>query len=166
MRRTLLAAGLGAASAALIVAAGSSPVLAAIGSTQTCPIPVVALDPDSVSISTVTFPEMGPPTVTMTAAETPEEQGLKAPTVRLAAFRADGSNEVVDILHGLLGPSSSGAVSFAAPGAGAGVATQKITFAQPGTYSLGFFVTFDGGVHPCTSLLPTNHSFTVVVPTR
>jgi hypothetical protein len=84
--------------------------------------------------------------------------------VRLFAFRTNGANPVLDLIDGLLGPSTSGGASLSGPATGKGVATEKIMFSKAGTYTFGFIVLFDNGIHPCTSLLPTNHTVTVTIP--
>lgn len=157
MKKARLAVALAVAGVGLMSGPASASI--PIVGTQTCPIPVVGVDPDSV---TLTAPVLG--VATMTASETPAELGPGAPTVKLFAFRSESALPAADLLHGLTGPSSSGAVSFSGPATGHGAVAERVTFSAPGTYRIGFLALFDNGIHPCTSLLPTNHVFTVVVP--
>ncbi len=142
----------------LILAPG--PVHAATSNTQFCGI--LGVDPDSV---TVIPPNSDfPRTASIVASETPAELGPGAPTVRLFVFRTNGANPVLDLVDGLTGPSTSGGASLSGPATSpTGVATEHITFTRPGTYTFGFLALFDNGIHPCTSLLPTNHTVTVTV---
>jgi hypothetical protein len=134
---------------------------------QTCPVPIIGLDPDSV---TVTGPIVGTTpgvlaTATVIASETTPELGAGAPRVQLSVFRTDGANALGDLLNGLLGPSTSGGAHLSGPSGGSGAATETITFTAPGNYTFAFLVFFDNGIHPCTSLLPSNHTVTISVPT-
>ncbi|MHB8463587.1 MAG: hypothetical protein ACYDH6_06200 [Acidimicrobiales bacterium] len=116
---------------------------------------------------TLTAPVLTAPhavTASIIASETPAELGPKAPAVRLYVFRQGGANQVTDLLNALRGPSMSGPVSLSGPATGKGTATETVHISAAGTYTLGFLTLFDNGIHPCTSLAPTNHAFTVTVP--
>ena len=160
-RRVATALGL-AAGLALAPAGAALSSVAATADTQTCPVPVLGLDPDSVTLSGLSTTM--PATADVTAAETPGEMGPGAPTVRLFVYRQNGSNMIMDLLNGLRGPSTSGGASLSGPATGKGAATETITFSAPGTYTFGFIALFDNGIHPCASLLPTNHALTITVP--
>jgi hypothetical protein len=165
MKRTrLLGAAFGVLGAGLAVVGPAGVAASASSSTQFCAVPVVNVDPDSVALTGPVAGLGGTATAAVTAAETPAEQGPGAPTVRLYVFRQGGANQVTDLLHALMGPSQSGPVALSGPATGKGSATETVKFSAPGTYTLGFIALFDNGIHPCTSLLPTNHAFTVTVP--
>jgi hypothetical protein len=129
---------------------------------QTCPVPILGIDPDSVTAVGPIFGDHV--TGTITAAETKPEQGPNAPTTRIYVWRMNGANFLMDLLAGLMGPSTSGGASLSGPAMGKGVATETIHFSKPGTYVFGFLALFDSGIHPCTSLLPMNHTITMMVP--
>jgi hypothetical protein len=168
MRSRPVAVVLGLIAALLVFAQTGLSAAATPTNTQTCPVPLLGLDPDSV---TLTGPVISPvstggplATASVTASETPAELGPGAPTVRLFVYRSNGASPVQDLLNGLQGPSTSGGASLSGPATGSGMTTETITFSAPGTYVFDFIVLFDSGIHPCTSLLPPNHSLVVTVP--
>ena len=135
---------------------------------QTCPLPILGADPDTVTLS-------GPATLwppnhrlvgyTLTASETPGEKG-------------DGLQHGVTISYSV-GVSDGGATSPAQQtdakpptGAATGDFTVPVHFQlraqRPGqsarTYTITWTASFDGGVHTCSSNGSDQHPFTVTVP--
>lgn len=170
-RRTLLAAA-AAASTLFTVAATASEAAPAGGSSgrqqQTCPIPVVGADADTV---TLTGPAtLSPPNgrfvpYTLTAAETPGEQGDHLPHGITLSYSVN--------VGGAGSPAAPAQSSDAKPPSGmkAGDFSVPVHFAlralRPGSgnriYTISWTATFDGGPHTCSSSDSGEHPFTVTV---
>lgn len=171
--RPTLRASVAVASVLLTVAATSSGA-APTGSSpnkqqQTCPIPIVGADADTVTLT-------GPATLrppngrfvpyTLTAAETPGEQGDGLPhgitisySVRIGQ---PGSPSAPATSTDAKPPSGMTNGDFSVP------IHFKLRATRPGTgsrtYTIAWTATFDGGPHTCSSSDSGEHPFTVTVP--
>ena len=107
--------------------------------TRTCPLPVVGGDPDTVTLA-------GPvgTTWTVTADESPGEPShIVSITVQVSA--SDGSGPALRVQTGL----------------GMSPVALHVNLAPGHHYTMQWLATFDYGVHPCTSLLPSQAPFTI-----
>lgn len=174
LRRTVLALVVAIASA---VTAGSG--LASPGGhggsgggsqQQTCPLPVLGADPDTVTLSgpaTLWPPNHAFVDYTLTASETAGEKGDGLP---------HGVSISYSVSMGSAGmPSAPAASSQANPPSGSakGDFSVPVTFqlraGRPGngsavTYVINWTASFDGGPHTCASSGTGEHAFTVTVP--
>lgn len=137
---------------------------------QTCPLPIIGADPDTVTLSGPTT--LWPPNhkfvdYTLTAAETADEKGDGLPhTVTIGYSVNVGSAGA---------PSAPAQSSQANPPSGMakGDFSVPVHFrlraGRPGyggalSYTINWTATFDGGPHTCASSGMGEHAFTVTVP--
>lgn len=171
-RRTLLVSA-AAASTLLAVAATTSEATPTSGTAhkqqQTCPLPVVGADADTVTLSgpaTLRPPNGRPVRYTLTAAETPGEQGDHLPhgiTISYSVSVTDPNS-----------PTAPATSSDASPPSGMTNGDFRVPIhftlrpVRPGSgsriYTIAWTATFDGGPHACSSSDSGEHPFTVTVP--
>lgn len=171
-RRTLLLSVAAATTLLTVTAAtsGAAPTQTNAGrQQQTCPLPVVGADPDTVTLT-------GPATVrtrnghflpyTLTAAETSGERGDGLPHGVTVSYSVSVSNSG--------SPAAPAKSTEANPPSGManGDFSVPIHFRlrglRPGSgsrvYRIAWTATFDGGPHTCSSSDSGEHPFTVTVP--
>jgi hypothetical protein len=166
LRRTVLACALGAATAVSAGAGLAAPSGSGDSQQQTCPLPLVGADPDTVSLSGPTT--LWPPNnrlvdYTLTASETAGEAGDHLPhgvtisysvTVSGSGANAQGqANPATGSAHGDFSVPVRFQLRAERPGTGGAV-----------TYVINWAATFDGGPHTCSSSNAGDHPFTVTVP--
>lgn len=137
---------------------------------QTCPLPIVSADPDTVALSgpTTLWPPNGKyVSYTLTASETAGEAGDHLP---------HGVTISYSVNVGSAGAPSAPAQSSQAnspTGMAKGDFSVPVHFqlraGRPGyagstTYVINWTATFDGGPHTCSSSASGEHAFTVTVP--
>lgn len=155
-----------AAATALTAGVGFAAPGAGGGQQQTCPLPLVGADPDTVSLSGPTT--LWPPNnkfvdYTLTASETAGEAGDHLPhgvTISYSVTVSGGGANV----QGQANPATASEHGdFSVP------AHFQLRAARSGnggavTYVINWAATFDGGPHTCSSSSTGDHPFTVTVP--